>query len=146
MFLKKFDQLCTYKNKFLNSLLCGFCKPHTLFILLQTQQKELDQCGFLGTMLMNLSKAYNCFTHDLLIAKLETFGLDMANLSLLRNYVTSDKQRTKFGSCYSDWFEFIREILQGIPQFFNISIHDIFFEVQIVIFVIKIKYFKIKHL
>ena len=101
-----FDQLCNYMSKFLNSLLCGFRKAHSiqhaLFRLRQAWQKELDQCGFAGTILMDLSKAYDCLPHDLLIAKLEAYGLDTASLSLLKNYLAYRKQRTKVGSSYSD--------------------------------------------
>ena len=82
---------------------------------------------------MDLSKAYDCLPHDLLIAKLETYGLDTASLSLLKNYLANRKQRTKVGSSYSDWFEFLRRIPQGSvlgPLIFNISINDIFFEIQ----------------
>ena len=45
--------------------------------------KELDSRGFIGTILMDLSKAYDCLPHDLLIAKLEAYGLDNDNLNLL---------------------------------------------------------------
>ena len=33
---------------------------------------------------MDLSKAYDCLAHDLLIAKLEAYGLDKASSSLLK--------------------------------------------------------------
>ena len=105
------DQLSNYMNNFLNSLLYLFRKAHStqhaLFRLLQAWQKELDQCGFVGTVLMDLSKAYDCLPHDLLIAKLEAYGLDTTSLSLIKNYLANRKQRTKVGSSYSDWFEFI---------------------------------------
>ena len=57
----------------------------------------------------------------------------MASLSLLKHYSVNLKRRTKVGSSFSDWFEFIRGILQGsilghLP--FNISINDISFEIQ----------------
>ena len=41
------DQLCTYMNKFLKSLFCGFQKDHftqyALFKLVQARQKERAQ-------------------------------------------------------------------------------------------------------
>ena len=82
---------------------------------------------------MDLSKAYDYLSHDLLIAKLKAYGFDMASLSLLKNYFANRKQRTKVGSSYIDWFKFIRRIPQGSilgPLLFNIFINDIFFEVQ----------------
>ena len=57
-----YDQLSQYLDKYLNSLLCGFRKAHSsqhaLFKLLQAWQEELDKSGFVGTILMDLSKAY----------------------------------------------------------------------------------------
>ena len=75
-----FDQLSEYMQKYLNKILCGFRKAHStqhaLFRLLQEWQKGLDNFGNVGTILMDLSKAYNCIPDDLLIAKLEAYGLD----------------------------------------------------------------------
>ena len=63
-----YDQLHYYIEHSLNKLLCGFhtANPtqHALFRLLQKWQKELDSGGFIGTILMNLSKAYDCLPHD----------------------------------------------------------------------------------
>ena len=80
--------------------------------LLQAWKKELDQCGFVGTILIYLSKTCDCLPHDLLIAKLEAYGLDTASLYLLKIYLSNSKQKTKVGSSYSDWFEYLCKILQ----------------------------------
>ena len=57
-------QLYEYAETFLNKLLYGYCKAHStqhaFFRLLQKWQKELDSSGIVGTILMDLSKAYNC--------------------------------------------------------------------------------------
>ena len=56
-----YDQLYIYMNNFLKELLCGFRKAHStqhaLFKLLQAWQKEQDNSGFIGTILVVLSKA-----------------------------------------------------------------------------------------
>ena len=55
-----FDQLSEYMQTFLNKILCGFRKAHStqhaLFRLFQAWQKELDNSGNVGTILMDLQK------------------------------------------------------------------------------------------
>ena len=95
----RYDQLYEYIEHFLNQLLCGFRKAHStqhaLFRLLQKWQKELDSGGFIGTILMDLPKVYDCLPHDLLIAKLEAYGLDNDSLNLPLDYLSFRKERTK---------------------------------------------------
>ena len=124
-------------GNFLNQLLCGFRKAHStqhaLFRLIQSWQKELDESGFVGTILMDLSKAYDCLPHDLMVAKLEAYGLAKESLQLISDYLSYRKQRTKIGSAYSDWAYVIRGIPQGsiLGLFlFNIFNNDIFLVIE----------------
>ena len=82
---------------------------------------------------MDLSKVYDGLPHDLMVAKLETYGLTKENLQLISNYLSYRKQRTKTGSAYTDWANVIHRIPQGSvlgPLFFNIFINDIFLVVE----------------
>ena len=51
--------------------------------LIQSWKKELDYSGLMGTILMDLSKAYDCLPYDLLKAKLEAYGLFKSSLNLV---------------------------------------------------------------
>ena len=71
--------------------------------------------------------------HDLLIAKLEAYGLGNSSLNLLLDYLTFRKQRTKVGSAYSKWSKIRRGIPQGSilgPMLFNTFIYDIFMIIE----------------
>ena len=54
---------------------------------------------------MDLSKAYDCISHELLMAKLECYGLDEISLKLILNYLSHRKQRTKVRLSFSSWFD-----------------------------------------
>lgn len=62
-------------DRFLNKLLCGFRQGHStqfaLFRLLQKWQKEIANSGMIKFILMDLSKAYGCLPHNLMVAKFE---------------------------------------------------------------------------
>ena len=77
---------------------------------------------------MDLSKAYDSLPHDLLIAKLEVYGLD-----ILLDYLSFRKQRTKVGSAHCKWSKIRCGTPQGsilCPLLFNIFINDIFMIIE----------------
>ena len=124
-------------GNFLNQLLCGFRKAHStqhaLFRLIQSWQKELDESGFVETILMDLSEAYDCLPHDLMIAKIEAYGISKESLQLISDYLSYRKQTTKIVSAYSDCANAIRRIPQGSILgllLFNIFNNDIFLVVE----------------
>ena len=77
--------------------------------------KESDSGRFIATILMELSKAYDFLLHDLLIAKLEVYGLGNGSVNFLLDCLTFRKQRTKVGSTYSKYSRWSK-IWRGIPE------------------------------
>ena len=54
-------------------------------------RKYLDQNKIVGALLMDLSKAFDCLPHDLLIAKLEAYGFDTKTLNIFKSYLNQRK-------------------------------------------------------
>ena len=73
-----YEQALKYFEPFPNKTLCGFRKTHSTqhasFELVTSWQPFLSRGGFVGSIIMDLSKAYDCLKNDLLLAKLQAYG------------------------------------------------------------------------
>ena len=74
---------------------------HCLLIMVEKWRQCLDNGGVSGALLTDLSKAFDCILHDLLIAKLAVYGFDYNSLQMLQSYLSNRKQRTKINDAYS---------------------------------------------
>ena len=70
-------------------------------MILQIWEDVTDNNKAFGALLTDLSKAFDCLSHDLLITKLHAYGFGLALLNLVRGYLTTKKQRTKVDFFYS---------------------------------------------
>ena len=98
--------------------------------MLEKWKTVVDKKGNFGVLLTDLPKAFDCFPHNLLLAKLNAYGFSLPALRLVQSYLSNRKQRTKINSEFSSW----EEILFGIPQgsifrsvLFNVFLCDLFF-------------------
>ena len=73
-----------------------------------------------GALLTDISKAFDCLSHDLLIAMLHAYGLDKNSLNILQDYLSNRKQRIKVEAILS------RESQGSIlgPRLFNVFMGD----------------------
>ena len=59
-------------DKFLSKYQCGFRKGYNaqnrLLVLIEKWKKAVDNGNVFGVLLTNLSKAFDCLPHDLIIA------------------------------------------------------------------------------
>ena len=128
-----FYQINTYMDPKLSIYQSGFRKnmsaQNCLLFMLEKWRKCLDNKGNAGVLLTDLSKAFDCLNHDLLLAKLNAYGCDMNCLKLFYSYLTDRLQRVRVNSSYSTWSDIVYGVPQGSilgPLLFNIYLSDLF--------------------
>ena len=69
-----YNQISPYFDSVFSKFQCGFRKgfnaQHCLLTIVEKRHKTLDEGGETGVVLTDLSKAFDCTDHNLLIAKL----------------------------------------------------------------------------
>ena len=81
-------QIVGYIENFLSPYFCGYRKNfNTQQALIENWKNVLNNKGFGGAVLMDLSKAFAMINHKLLVAKLHAYGFNNDSLNLLYSYL-----------------------------------------------------------
>ena len=89
----------------------------------------MDNNGFGGATLMDLSKVFDTLNQDLLIAKIHAYGFQYDTLKPLHSYLSKRWHRTKVNMSFSSWKELIKGVPQGFllgPILFNLYLNYLF--------------------
>ena len=79
--------------------------------MLEMSKRTTGNNKALNALLNDLPKVFDCLSHNLLIAKLDAFRLNINSLNILQGYLGNRNQRTKV-AFYSFW----EAIRSGVPQ------------------------------
>ena len=121
------DQLLEFFSVKFNDLVSAFRKGYSCQSLLikcvDNWKVALDNNQYVGALFMDLSKAFDCLPHGLIVAKLHAYGLSASACNLLFSYLNGRKQRVKISNSRSSWTALSKGVPQGSilgPLLFNI--------------------------
>ena len=125
-------QLTTYFNQIFSPYLSGFRKQHScqtvLLRYVENCKINLDNGKVYGSLLSDMSKAFDSLPHKLFLSKLLAYGLDSNSCMLVASYLYNRSQRVKIGNDKSEWLQIKKGCPQGSnfgPLAYNIFCNDL---------------------
>ena len=107
---------CFLEHDFLYTQQFGFHNSHStnqaLINITEKIQKALDNNNFACGVFLSISKAFDNVNHEILISKLEYYGVQETMLDLFKNYL---KNRTQFTLINNSTSETLN-VKSGVPQ------------------------------
>ena len=98
---------------FISTYRSCYSSQYVLIRLIEEWRQKLANDHFVGAVSMDLSKAFNCISHDLLLAKLSAYGLSNEALAYILSYLSGREQSVKISNCYSIFQLIFSVVLQG---------------------------------
>ena len=98
-------------SKFLSGFLPKYSCQTILLKMIEDWKKCIDTGKMVGTISVDLSKAFDSLPHRSLIAKLSAYGVDFNSCKLLASYSYNRHQRVKLGDVRSEW----STVTKGVP-------------------------------
>ena len=77
------------------------------------QKRSIDQGKVFGVLLRDISKAFDWLTYELIITKLNAYGLPLLAFKVVSDYLINPKQITKIINSYRSSQDILFVVQQG---------------------------------
>ncbi len=131
------EQLMDFVGQIFNDMFYAYRKmyvcEHVLLKVIDLWKHAIDSNIFAGTILIDLSKAFDCVPHGILITKIKAYGLTDDACKFMSSYLSRIFQIVFLSNENSSW----QPLLKGIPEgsglgliIFNIFNNNIFYFIE----------------
>ena len=118
-------------SPFISAYRKSFSTEHVLNTLLEDWRNKLDNNNAAGAFSTDLSKAFDCIPHDLLVTKLDAYGFNRDTVAYIYSYLKNRKQRVRINGTQSYLGDVISaDVPQGSilgPILYNLFFNDFFY-------------------
>ena len=122
--------MSNYISLYVSAYRKGYNSQRVLIRLLEEWRQHLHNKKVVGGVFMDLSKAFDCVPHDLLITKLAAYSVDENLLMYIYSDLSNRKQCVRINNVHSKF----QNVISGVPQgsivgsaLFNCFFNDFFY-------------------
>ena len=106
------NSMSNYISPYVSGYRKEYNSQHVLIRLLEEWRQHLDNNKVVGGVFMDLSKAFHCVPHNLLIAKLAAYSVDENLLMYIYSYLSNRSQCARINNVHSTF----QNDISGVPQ------------------------------